>query len=184
MTKTKRPKLTIEMVPSSSWGANLAQSLKGPRWDAIRKVAADKAGNRCELCGGVGTRHNVEVHERWEYDETTAVQRLVGLVALCPACHEVKHMGRASNIGRLSQALAHLASVNDWTANEAMAAWNEAIVEFRRRNEIEWTLELSLVARYGIDPPTAEELAAGRAFRAGQIERERRPKPDKGRRPR
>ena len=39
-------------------------------------------------------------HEVWDYDDARRVQRLVRLIALCPACHEVKHLGLAAKRGR------------------------------------------------------------------------------------
>ena len=59
------------------------------------QVAAD-AGDRCEICGARGRRWPVECHETWDYDDDRKIQRLQRLVALCPACHEVKHAGLAS----------------------------------------------------------------------------------------
>lgn len=38
----------------------------------------------------------VECHEVWDYDDDRKIQRLERRVALCPACHEVKHAGLAS----------------------------------------------------------------------------------------
>lgn len=93
-------RLTVDLVPRSQWGANLAQALKGARWDTLRKETYRRAGGRCEVCGGVGSRHPLEAHEVWEYDEESGIQRLVRLIALCPACHEVQHIGRAGTIGR------------------------------------------------------------------------------------
>jgi hypothetical protein len=47
--------------------------------------------------------------EVWDYDDARMVQRLVRLIALCPAYHEVKHLGLAGRCSRLGPALAHLA---------------------------------------------------------------------------
>src|SRR5207245_8465162 len=85
-------------------------------WKRLRRGTAAAAGNRCEICGGRGRRHPVECHEVRNYDDTRRVQRLVRLIALCPACHEVKHLGLAAKRGRQAAALAHLARVNGWTA--------------------------------------------------------------------
>ena len=89
------PRLTIELLPQEQWGANLYQLLQGKRWDTVKKETYRRAGNRCEICGGVGTRVAVQAHEVWEYDEAAGTQRLVRMIALCPACHDAKHFGRA-----------------------------------------------------------------------------------------
>jgi hypothetical protein len=54
----------------------------------------------------------------WD-DDDRKIQRLEQLVALCPACHEVKHAGLASKRGRLSAVIAHLAEVNHWSPEDA-----------------------------------------------------------------
>src|SRR6266508_3967583 len=77
--------------------------------------AYDRADNRCEVCGGQGPpRHPLECDEEWDYDDTTSVQRLVALRALCPDCHAVKHLGRSFKVGRGQAALTHLSRVNGW----------------------------------------------------------------------
>ena len=97
MNMNKPPRLTVELVPRSQWGANLATSLHGARWNALREVTLRRPGYRCEVCGGAGS---LEAHEEWDYENPTGIQRLVRLVALCAACHEVKHIGRAGVRGR------------------------------------------------------------------------------------
>lgn len=173
--RVEEPRLTVELVPSAQWGSNLKQALKGKRWDTLRKETYRRAGHRCEVCGGVGQRHPVEAHEVWSYDEGRGVQRLERLVALCPACHEVKHIGRAVKIGRESEAAAHLAAVNGWTLEETRRYLREERARWNRRNDIAWMLDLSVLAQYGIEPPTAAELEAGRVRSAANVHSERRP---------
>jgi hypothetical protein len=75
-------------------------------WERLRLAAATAAGNRCEICGGRGRRHPVECHDVWEHDDGRRRQRLVRLIALGPACHEVKHLGLVAKRGRHGAALA------------------------------------------------------------------------------
>lgn len=86
-------KLTIELVPSTSWFSNLRSLLSSEEWDKIRRGCYKNANYKCEICSGVGPKHPVECHETWEYDEKQGIQKLIGLIALCPSCHEVKHVG-------------------------------------------------------------------------------------------
>lgn len=97
-------------------------------WDRLRRQVAAEAGGRCEICGGRGRRWPVECHEVWHYDDDRHVQRLERLVALCPACHKVKHAGLASERGRLSAGIAQLADVNRWSPDDA-ALYLEAVFE-------------------------------------------------------
>ena len=101
--------LEIELVPQSSHFKNLRSDLKPNEWDLLRKDSYKKAGHRCEICGGKGPKWPVECHDIWDY--TNGVQTLKGLIALCPACHEVKHMGLAQLKGRLGIAKKHLMKI-------------------------------------------------------------------------
>ena len=141
------PKLTIELVPKGQWGANLRSELPKSEWDALRKATYAAAGHRCEICGGKGRKWPVECHERWHYDETTKVQHLVGLIALCPACHEVKHIGRAGAVGRGKQAMQHLMKVNKWSLQEASDYINNAFETWERRSREGWSLDISWLKR-------------------------------------
>lgn len=117
----------------------------------------ERAGKCCEVCGGRGSKHPVECHEVWEYDETARVQRLVRMVALCPACHEVKHMGLAGIKGRGEIATAHLAEVNGWSTAVADRYVRSAFVVWEERSARTWSLDVSALAAYGIDPAIIAE---------------------------
>jgi hypothetical protein len=91
----------------------------------------------------------------WRYDETTRTQILVRMIALCPACHEVKHMGLAGIRGKGKSARDHLAKVNGWSDEQVYVHVAEAFDIWRRRSKVSWKLDLS-----GLHPYVgAEELA-------------------------
>lgn len=108
------PKLTCELVPSSTWGENVRSILSVALWKNLRTACYVRAGHKCECCGGVGPKHPVEAHEIWHYNDEELRQTLMGLIALCPACHRCKHMGFALSTGRLEPALKHMSRVNQW----------------------------------------------------------------------
>lgn len=137
--------LSIELVPSTCWYTNVRSNVPATEWDILRRAVYRRAGNRCEICVGRGKTHPVECHEVWHYDDATRVQRLTGLAALCPACHQVKHIGLANVQGKSAQALSHLAKVNGWSANQARAYVEQAFELWARRSEHEWQLDLSLL---------------------------------------
>ena len=139
------PKLTIELVPKGQWGINLRSELPSGEWNRLRRSVYKDADYRCEICGGVGPKHPVECHERWLYNEHTKTQVLVGLIALCPSCHEVKHIGRTMSIGKGSLALAHLMEVNGWDADEAALYIEDAFEVWERRSAEDWTLDISWI---------------------------------------
>lgn len=144
-------KLTIELVPSTSWMNNVRAVLTAKRWDAVRGVVCDKAWNVCQICGGVGSKHPVECHEIWHYDDQNQIQKLVGMISLCPDCHMCKHIGLAQIQGRGEKALKHLMKINDLKKKEAEAYIAEAFKVWQARSQQKWTLDLSHLKEYGID---------------------------------
>jgi len=113
----------------------------------LRRRSYRDAGYRCEVCGGRGPAHPVECHEEWSYDDAALVQRLVRMVALCPGCHEVKHLGRAHAIGRGEGARAHLASVNGWD-QATTADYVEAVfAQWESRSTHEWRLDVDVCGK-------------------------------------
>jgi hypothetical protein len=146
-----RTLLTVELVPSTCWFSNLRSELSKEEWDDLRRPVFERAGNRCEVCGQRGTAHPVECHEVWEYDDEHHVQRLTGLMALCPACHEAKHMGYASSTGRGAQARAHLARVNGWSMDDVELYLDAQFEQWSRRSQHQWSLDLSWLRQFGLD---------------------------------
>lgn len=92
-------KLTIELVPSTDFYSNVRSNVTQKEWDVIRKKSYERASNKCEICGDAGTnqgvKHKVECHEIWEYNDESHIQKLIGLISLCPNCHKTKHAGLA-----------------------------------------------------------------------------------------
>lgn len=88
----KKLKLTLELIPRSTWGISLAQLLPVPVWDAVRREVYTKSHYLCEICGVHGVP--VHSHEVWEYDDRKRIQKLIGFSCLCEDCHALKHMGR------------------------------------------------------------------------------------------
>jgi hypothetical protein len=143
-----RPRLEVELVPEPCWWSNVRSLATREQWDVMRRRVYQAAHWRCELCGGRGPEHPVECHEMWAYDDTTATQQLVRLLALWPACHEVKHLGLACVNGREHQALAHLARVNGWPWEFAAAHAQTAFALWHARSQHPWRLDLRGLRRY------------------------------------
>jgi hypothetical protein len=133
-------KLIPDLIPKTSFFVNLRSILTPEEWDVVRRATYSKAGHKCEFCGASGMIH---CHEVWVYDEATAIQKLVRLVAVCPACHEVFHLGLAEVKGRLKEALAHMMKVNGIGHSRALIIAEEAFRIWRQRSQITWTLDVS-----------------------------------------
>jgi len=122
-------RLTIELVPSTSWYNNMRKVVSRQDWDVLRRKVYADYGHRCGLCGASG---RLNCHEVWEYDDKRHIQTLVGFIALCDLCHHIKHIGLArilADEGKLSMddVVAHFCKVNgcdysDFLNHEA-GAW-------------------------------------------------------------
>lgn len=121
------PRLTIELVPRTCWFDNVRSAVSSTDWKRLRQQTARTAGWKCQVCGGKGPRWPVECHEIWHYDDDHQYQTLKGLIALCPSCHEVKHMGFSELRGKKDEAVAHLALVNGWSLQGAFDYVDEAL---------------------------------------------------------
>lgn len=145
----KKPKLLIELIPTTCHYSNVRTTVKKKEWDKIRFISYELANNKCEICGDIGKNqgynHNVECHEIWEYDDENKIQKLIGLISLCPTCHQVKHIGRAIAIGKHKQAYAQLMKVNKWSQKQVEEHILESFEIHKERSKHEWGLDLSIL---------------------------------------
>jgi hypothetical protein len=75
----------------------------------------------------------------------------VVLTALCPACHECKHMGFAYTQGRGKIAGLHLARVNGWSSQKADFYINSCFNIWIERSRVEWMLDISYLQQLGVE---------------------------------
>jgi len=141
-------KLTVELVPRTAWYSNVRSNVSTKEWDRLRRKCYELANRRCEICKGVGTKHPVECHETWQYDDTNHIQKLIGLIALCPNCHKVKHPGLAQMKGETKLVEQQLMKVNGITYSEAITVINEAFKQWERRSMYDWKLDISYLDTY------------------------------------
>ncbi|EMN8534265.1 hypothetical protein RJO27_003686 [Enterobacter hormaechei] len=140
----------IELVPRTSWFDNVRSAVSSSDWKRLRQQTARTAGWKCQVCGGKGLRWPVECHEIWHYDDDRQCQILTGLIALCPSCHEVKHMGFSELRGKKDEAVAHLALVNGWSLQGAFDYVDEAFNVWRERSRHARQLDISWLGTQGI----------------------------------
>lgn len=154
-------KLTIELIPRTAWDNNLRSYLTGPQWDKVRRKCYAEANHRCEICGGqdpgrLAKGHSpVDCHEKWDF--INGEVKLYGLIALCPSCHEVKHIGRAEATGNFERALRHFMKVNGVSRDEAITYIQEAAKIWRVRSQQEWDLNIDYLIEY-----MGEDFKAGK----------------------
>lgn len=147
------PRLTIELVPSTSWFSNVRSEVPAAVWEKLKKVAYKLAHYRCEICSGRGRKWPVECHEVWHYDDASHIQKLVRLIALCPMCHRVKHIGFASLQPDFNDVIAHLMKVNQWSDRITAESYIKQCAKvWEGRSKHDWTLDISCLKQYGFDP--------------------------------
>ncbi len=140
-------KLEFELVPDGCWYSNLRSVLKKEQWDIVRKDAYARAKGKCMICGAPCSR--LEAHEKWSYNETLAIQKLEDVIAVCPQCHAVIHIGRTQLKGDEKAACEHFMKVNGVSYAEYRKTLGEANTVHARRNRVsEWALDLSWLKRY------------------------------------
>lgn len=137
-------KLTIDLVPRTSWEANLRKRTSQSNWDKIRKKAYADYGHKCGICEATG---KINCHEIWEYDDEKYIQKLKGFIALCDLCHHVKHIGMAGILasqGKLDmdKVIEHFCEVNSCDVQAFEEHSDHAFKEWEERSKHDWVLDL------------------------------------------
>ena len=137
-------KLTIELVPKTSWYDNMRKVLSKAAWDKIRRETYKKYGNRCGICKAAG---RLSCHEIWQYDDREHQQTLLGFIALCDLCHHVKHIGFAwvlAEQGKLDykKVISHFIKVNRCSNKEFVDHKKAAFELWRKRSMYKWEVNL------------------------------------------
>lgn len=153
MTNNPLPRLTFELVPATSWYRNVRANVSPMTWSSLQQLTFTAAGRRCEICGNVGPRHPVECHEVWSYDDRWLVQRLERLIALCPRCHQVKHLGHTlakAKRDHVEATLEWYCLVNAASPEVALRHLQEAFTEHARRSASTYQVDVKLLRQYGV----------------------------------
>jgi hypothetical protein len=149
----QEPKLSVELVPRSCFFSNLRSNLSKKDWEKLRQLTIDKANKQCEICFSDGGRSSLECHEIWRYDDINNSQKLIGLVALCKACHRSKHMALARHKGWEVIAENHLMQINGWEKTTLNLYLEEAFRIFEQRSEQNWTLDITWLEGFDVVIP-------------------------------
>ncbi len=139
----------LEMVPEPTKSWSLKSELGAKQWTLLNQVVCQRASNRCEECL---CSSQIECLEQWEYNDTTHTQTLVGFKALCPACREVRDLGRACSRGDGKRVASHLQALNRWSPEELDAQIEKAFDVWMERSAHDWTLDLRLLVVVQTDP--------------------------------
>ncbi|MQY20202.1 UvrD-helicase domain-containing protein [Nocardia macrotermitis] len=169
--------LFVDLVPSSCWFTNVRYCVDKQDWERLRRMVISRAGRRCEVCGATkdpATRRWLEAHERWDYDNARAIQRLRRIILLCTDCHQTTHFGYAQITGNESHAFNHLMRVTGLSATEAQRHIADAFRLWERRSARDWTLDLSILSSADLTvvrPPGAADRARIAVTQLAAVER-------------
>ena len=141
-------KLTIDLVPKTTFYSNVRSILPKSTWNKIRIKTIADANNVCEVCGGVTGYRGLDCHEIWEFDTTTYTKRLTKIIALCNKCHEVKHIGLAELRGNFDRAKKWFMEINDISDKEADYLIDDAFQLWDERNQHQWQTDISILEEY------------------------------------
>ena len=138
-------KLTIELVPQTSWYDNMRKVIPKTQWDKLRKRVYAEYSHKCGICGATEGRLNC--HEIWEYDDTNHEQKLKGFIALCDLCHHVKHIGLAGILSQegkldLEKVVEHFMKVNGCDSRTLEEHRQKAFEQWRERSRHSWRVDL------------------------------------------
>lgn len=136
-------KLTIELVPESSFYDNVRKIVSAKQWEIFRKESIQKYDNKCAICEATG---RLNCHEIWDYDDTNNIQQLKGFTALCTNCHNIKHIGFAqmqADEGRFdfNMLIEHFCKINNCTKKTYQEHRKEAFSEWHKRSEHDWKID-------------------------------------------
>lgn len=144
----KKLVLTIDLLPKGAWDNNLSKTLPKRDWNLLRAITYEIANSKCTCCGRAG---DLEAHEIWDFDIPTKTQTLTDIVALCPACHGVKHFRNSQRIGYGEHAKAHFIRTNKCSAETFAEHYMEAQSQFDERNKVNsWEMKAPLLDELGI----------------------------------
>jgi hypothetical protein len=142
-------RMRADVLPSKVFGSNVRSIARWSEWERIRLAVAARAGNLCQICGGeshgpYGKVQRPDCHEIWRFEERDngLTQVLAGLIALCKACHNTQHVGRAPD---LDQVMEVLMDINGWTREEARDDLRRAFARVKLLDDVEIHLDLSLL---------------------------------------
>jgi len=135
-------KLTIELVPKTSWCNNVRKVVSKKVWDNIRRKSYSDSNNRCAICNATG---KLSCHEIWDYDDISHNQSLRGFIALCTSCHMIKHIGMAGVLARegkldLENLIRHFILVNNCDEKTFENHMNESFEIWNKRSLQDWSI--------------------------------------------
>ena len=144
-----RIKLTIELIPQSTWGKNCRSMLTTNQWNYLKKQIVSAADNVCQICKGEDI--TLDCHEEWGYNYHKRIQYLKSLKAICKLCHYAKHFGRTKVVESqevFNLTYSHILRVNKMTPAQFVDYMIDIETEQGIRTQVNWTVNINKVNDY------------------------------------
>ena len=132
-------KLSIQLVPKTSWRVNLRSILAN--WSEISASVRSKC--RCDICGELLRPDELHAHEVWKYDDNTHTQSLENIISICELCHLSVHMGQANTQGKGDIAKEWYQTVNKLSIGEMKEDIKCAFSVWKERSKYRWNTDLN-----------------------------------------
>ncbi len=160
LTKTRTQlKLTVELVPYTSFESNLRYTLSKDDWDIVRKNTYKRYNYQCGICG----KSNVvlSAHEEWDYKVTDkknkeGIQKLTNIICLCNDCHMIKHIAFADELagqGKLDmkKLVQHFLDVNDCSLDRFVLHYSDSLKQWEKQSEYKYKLDIDFLKTLNLD---------------------------------
>jgi len=168
--------LRMEIVPEPAWYFNLRKMFTATMWGLVRNRVYGEFWYTCPFChkefwdlekqewqikSPVGG--GLHAHEIWTYDDDKHIQTCEGIVALCPACHGIKHMVLTQKRAqekelKMADVISHFCTVNNCMPSDFDEILKFEMNVFYFRNNFEWTCEIGDYMEY-VGPKAAPFIA-------------------------
>jgi hypothetical protein len=157
-TDQKKPVIVPQMIPEPLWGINLRSLLPEKKWEALKKSTSSHSGRCCCICGcrNINQDWEVECDEQWSYKidsiSQVGIVYFQGLQAVCTACHNIYHFGRAYREGHGNTTRARIMVLNNCSSLEASCIIDNAYKACIQQSNIEnWIFNFdALEETYGL----------------------------------
>lgn len=145
-------KLFIDLIPDTCWFKNVRSSIDFLDWGNLRKHIYERVNYTCECCGVNCLDENIKLdaHERWDYDLKNKKQILKRLIALCCSCHDATHYNLTCIRGYDEEVKKYLQKIRGETIEEVEEHIKKSFDVWRKRNKINWTLDITLITENNI----------------------------------
>lgn len=152
-------KLQPKLVPMPLWNISTNKLLRSAWQREIRPAIFDDFNGICAHCNAETPL--MYAHEQWEYADADGVALLTGIELACQDCNTCLHIGRCPPEHK-TEALRHLAAVNEISVADAKTLEREAKAEWARRSGRSWRVTVSpaLVGRFPVLAALPDRAAA------------------------